>query len=114
MRSTHWYLFAVLAVLLLAGSLSVYAESTSAEIEVNGMDCAKCAARVERVLSETEGIEKVSVDFAEKQVHVTYEDSKISLSEIEERIKELGFEVNRTAAGHHACCRFCAAAGDGG
>jgi P-type Cu+ transporter len=63
-------------------------------LPVTGMSCANCAASIERTLNQrTDGVVAASVNFASEQVRIDYIPSEVSLEEIQEKIKDLGFEL---------------------
>lgn len=61
-------------------------------IKIEGMHCAHCAGRVEKTLSELDGVKKVKVDLKKKYAEIT-SDVEISNEVIIESISEWGFEV---------------------
>ena len=65
-------------------------------IAISGMSCAACAARVEKVLGKTQGIEKASVNFASEKASVEYLDDVVSSESIREKIKALGYGVEES------------------
>ncbi|NLO89940.1 MAG: copper-translocating P-type ATPase [Clostridia bacterium] len=60
---------------------------------VLGMSCASCAQRIERKLSQLDGVENASVNFAAEKVSVTFSTDKIDLKEIIQAVKAQGFGV---------------------
>ena len=60
---------------------------------VSGMSCASCAARIEKVLNKLSGIYNATVNFANESLQVEYDEDEISLEEIKEKLKKLGFEL---------------------
>ena len=52
------------------------------ELDVAGMTCASCAARVEKILGRQEGVEGASVNFAANRARVTYQPETVSLDEL--------------------------------
>ena len=60
-------------------------------IEIEGMTCGHCQARVEKVLNEIEGV-KAKVDLKKKQavVNITADVEDVTLKEV---ITEAGYEV---------------------
>ena len=61
--------------------------------KVSGMSCASCAARIEKVLNKLSGISNATVNFANESLQVEYDEDEISLKEIKEKVKKLGFEL---------------------
>ena len=51
------------------------------------VDCANCAAAVERKLAELEGIEKVSISFMAQKMIVTYADGADEKALLKEMLK---------------------------
>lgn len=61
------------------------------EIPIDGMSCASCAARIERGLSEIEGVHQATVNFAAERATVLFHPGKMEISHLIERVKELGY-----------------------
>jgi Cu+-exporting ATPase len=68
-------------------------ETKKQTLAVKGMTCASCSARIERVLSTLDGITKASVNLAAETMDLEWLPTDISLQEVAERIKGLGFEL---------------------
>lgn len=60
-------------------------------LELNGLNCAGCAAKIEKITSELDGVNKASLDFVTKKLKVNVEDED-KASAITDEIKEI---VNR-------------------
>lgn len=61
-------------------------------INVNGMHCSHCAAKVSKVVSSLDGVSKVSVDLDAKSVSFTCKES-FDTAKACEAINAAGFEV---------------------
>ena len=61
--------------------------------EITGMSCANCSRKVEKAISEMQGITEASVNLASEKLSVTYDEQAISLDEIETTVKNLGFGI---------------------
>ena len=61
-------------------------------LTVDGMNCQKCAARIDAALKSVNGVKKVSVDLEKKSVSVISRE-EISESVLKEAIEKLGFKV---------------------
>ena len=57
------------------------------------MECASCVKKIESVLNKTEGVINVGVNFASEKVLVEYDDEKISLTELANVLKKIGYEL---------------------
>ena len=60
-------------------------------LKIGGMSCTSCSAAIERKLSKWDSIEEATINFATEKLHVTYDESKVSLQEIGEAIQDLGY-----------------------
>ena len=67
-------------------------------IKITGMTCAACAARIEKGLSQLEGLSNVNLNLANESAAVEYDDAYITLTEIETAIEKLGYGVLRDNA----------------
>ncbi|RCW69793.1 copper chaperone CopZ [Saliterribacillus persicus] len=62
-------------------------------LEVKGMTCGHCKMSVEGALNELEGVNSAEVDLKEDKVMVNYDESKVSIEEMESAIEEQGYDV---------------------
>ena len=62
------------------------------KLKIEGMHCTGCSNRLEKVLNNTDGVEKATVSFEEKQAIITYNESRIDLTQIKEAIEDAGFK----------------------
>lgn len=62
-------------------------------IRISGMSCAACAARVEKVLNNLEGIKNAAVNLAVEKAAVEYDKNIISIEDIIDAIKKLGYDA---------------------
>ena len=61
-------------------------------LKIEGMHCAGCSTRLERVLNNLEGVETAKVSLEEKKATIKYDETKISLEIIKEAIEDAGFK----------------------
>jgi Cu+-exporting ATPase len=61
---------------------------------VKGMTCATCVARVEKVLTNTEGVSNVSVNFATEKASFDVDISRANFDEIVQVIEDSGYKIN--------------------
>jgi P-type Cu+ transporter len=64
-----------------------------ARFPVQGMHCSACVKRIERALSRTQGVAAANVDLAAGQAEVEYAPETVSLPQIQETVRGLGFQV---------------------
>ena len=55
------------------------------------MSCANCAARIEKGVGAQTGVLSATVNFAMEEITVSHDDSVISVEEIVDYIKKLGY-----------------------
>ncbi|MFY9497179.1 MAG: cation transporter [Halanaerobiales bacterium] len=61
-------------------------------LEIDGMTCAHCAARVKKELEKIEGVESVEVNVEEKKAVVSL-NTAISEVKLKAAVEEVGYEV---------------------
>lgn len=66
---------------------------SNVNLKISGMTCAACSARVERVLARMPGINAVQVNLALEIASVDYNEELISLPDIINKIKHIGYQV---------------------
>ncbi len=66
-------------------------EARRAVFSVRNIDCATCALGIEKRLKKLEGIENVGSSVMLNKIFVDYDQSKVSISEIMDAIKEAGY-----------------------
>ncbi|WP_100334221.1 heavy metal translocating P-type ATPase [Bacillus alkalisoli] len=64
-----------------------------AHLKIGGMTCAACSSRIERVLNKMDGVDEANVNLALETSTIQYDNKKVSMQEIEDRIHKLGFQV---------------------
>lgn len=60
---------------------------------IDGMTCASCAQTVEKATKKLEGVTKASVNLATEKLSVSYDDSKLSVSDIQAAVDKAGYKV---------------------
>ena len=60
-------------------------------LKISGMTCAACSARIEKVLSKTDGLEHVSVNLATEKAALEYDPSKVSPQDVIDKILKTGY-----------------------
>ncbi|NLC45909.1 MAG: heavy metal translocating P-type ATPase [Firmicutes bacterium] len=63
------------------------------ELGLEGMSCAACAARIEKVLNQAEGVEKAAVNFAAETATVQYDSSQTTPEELMEIVAKAGYSA---------------------
>jgi copper chaperone len=62
-------------------------------LDVKGMSCGHCVSAVESSVKELDGIETVNVDLSSNKVTVSFDETKVQLTEVKEAIEEAGYDV---------------------
>ena len=60
---------------------------------IQGMSCVSCAARIEKIIGQMEGIYLAQVNFGSESASIKYEAGQVSTRDISETIEKLGFTV---------------------
>lgn len=63
------------------------------ELAVEGMTCATCAARVEKVLNRRSGVHHAHVTFPSHRATVSYDPGAVSLDELSAAVEKIGYRV---------------------
>lgn len=64
-------------------------------LKISGMDCASCAAVIEHTLKKEKGINSINVNLASEKAYLDFDSSKITLSQVEKIIKDLGYGISK-------------------
>jgi len=83
-----------------------------ATIDVLGMTCAACSARVEKALNKQKGVVDASVNLLQQKASVEYNSDEINIDELVKAIEKTGYEVptdQRTLLIEGMTCAACSA-----
>ncbi|MCE5214032.1 MAG: heavy metal translocating P-type ATPase [Methanobacterium sp.] len=64
-----------------------------AKIKISGMQCASCALNIEKSLNNLEGVSDAQVNFNAEEANLNYDSDKIKLFEVENAVKNAGYDV---------------------
>lgn len=79
-------------------------------IDVLGMTCAACSARVEKALKRKEGVIDASVNLLQNKANVEYDEEKININELVNTVEKTGYDVpmdQRTLLIEGMTCAAC-------
>ncbi|MGG4507168.1 heavy metal translocating P-type ATPase [Heyndrickxia sporothermodurans] len=65
------------------------------EFDISGMTCAACANKIEKRLNKLDGVDNAAVNFALETVLVEYNPEHVSIPEMKEAIKKLGYSLEQ-------------------
>ena len=82
-------------------------------LKIEGMTCAACAKNIERVSKKLPGVNEASVNFATEKLNISFDVSKIKLSDIQNAVEKAGYKAlvettNRTLKIEGMTCAACA------
>ncbi|MCL2127884.1 MAG: heavy metal translocating P-type ATPase [Treponema sp.] len=66
-------------------------------LDICGMTCAACSARVEKAIRKLEGVESAAVNLATEKATVTFDPRSLRLSSIKEAVEKAGYKVLETS-----------------
>lgn len=62
-------------------------------IQIQGMDCASCAAVIEHDLKKTKGVFSAVVNYATEKAYVDFDTDQVKVEDLKKSIKDLGYKV---------------------
>lgn len=65
------------------------------EFDISGMTCAACANKIEKKLNRLDGVDKAAVNFAMETALVEYNPDQVSIPDMKEAIKKLGYTLEQ-------------------
>lgn len=68
-----------------------------AEFKISGMSCAACATRIEKALRGLPGVYNAAVNFAAEKATIEYNANELTVSQVQEKIRKLGYEAHNIA-----------------
>jgi Cu+-exporting ATPase len=68
-------------------------ESSGKILKIEGMTCAACAKTVERVTKKLDGVLESNVNYATEKLNISYDPSKVRLSEIKKAVEKAGYKA---------------------
>ena len=62
-------------------------------LQIEGMTCASCAQTVEKAIKKLQGVKEASVNLATEKLSVSYDESKLSVSDIQTAVDKAGYKI---------------------
>lgn len=72
------------------------------QMQIGGMDCASCAAKIETALQKVGGVAEVSVSAATERLIISYDPQQVNELTLHDRITALGYTIVTPATQSHA------------
>ena len=88
-----------LLLVFLPAALAGADSTETAVLQVDGMTCGSCAAGIQAVLGNLDGVQTADVSFDKGQAIVHFDPERVSLEALSEAIKGLGYEASVLPAG---------------
>ncbi|WP_419174891.1 heavy metal translocating P-type ATPase [Desulfosediminicola sp.] len=63
------------------------------KVPVQGMHCAACSSRIERVVGGLPGVDSAVVNLAEETLDLRWNESELAFDDVKERVASLGFQL---------------------
>jgi len=63
------------------------------ELDISGMTCAACAARIEKGLNKMQGVSAATVNYAMETAHVEYNGTEVGVADLQQRVEKLGYKA---------------------
>ncbi|MFZ3204309.1 MAG: mercury resistance system periplasmic binding protein MerP [Pseudomonas sp.] len=93
-RDAPWKKLLASIVLASLFSAPAWSASQTVTLSVPGMTCAACPLTVKKALTRVEGVSKVEVSFEDRQVLVTFDDSKTSAQALTRASENAGYPAS--------------------
>jgi len=61
------------------------------DLNVSGMTCAACSARIEKVLNKMDGVTQANVNLALEQASIEYNPAELNINDIVQKIEKIGY-----------------------
>src|SRR5687768_13184847 len=68
-------------------------QTSTITIPVPGMRCASCVRHIEQKLTGTAGVTSAAVNLPMKQAHVEYDARKVTVPDLVQAVRDIGYEV---------------------
>ena len=62
------------------------------KLKIEGMHCAGCSNRLEKILNNVDGVESAKVSLEEKSADIKYNEEQLELNTILQEIEDAGFK----------------------
>ncbi|WP_208001758.1 heavy metal translocating P-type ATPase [Macrococcus brunensis] len=77
-------------------------------LPIEGMTCAACSTRIEKVLNKMDGVD-AKVNLTTEQAAIDYDSDKVTVDDLTERVEKLGYHVKATQSEFDVMGMTCAA-----
>lgn len=74
--------------------MSDSSNKTTVSFHVSGMHCASCATNIQRKLRKTKGVSEATVNYANEQATVAYDEHTASAKDLEKAVADIGYKAH--------------------
>ncbi|EFM12385.1 heavy metal translocating P-type ATPase [Paenibacillus curdlanolyticus YK9] len=67
-------------------------------LQITGMTCAACAARIEKGLSRLPGVNQATVNFAMETALVDFDSAQVSITDLTQKVENLGYHASEKSS----------------
>lgn len=68
-------------------------KTDSCTLKITGMNCASCAAKIEKALTKSQGVKKAAINFAAEKAYIEFNPAATSPERLEKVIEDTGYKV---------------------
>lgn len=90
--------------------VSARADLKRLDLPIQGMSCASCVAKIEKGLSQLDGVADAKVNFATEKAAITFDSNEVQMQDFIRTVRELGYEAGLekvTLPVHGMSCASC-------
>ena len=73
--------------------VSARADLERLDLPIQGMSCASCVAKIEKGLSQLDGVADAKVNFATEKAAITFDSNQVQMQDFIRTVRELGYEA---------------------
>ncbi|MEE9567650.1 MAG: copper ion binding protein, partial [Desulfobacteria bacterium] len=73
--------------------VSARADLERLDLPIQGMSCASCVAKIEKGLSQLDGVADAKVNFATEKAAITFDSNEVQMQDFIRTVRELGYEA---------------------
>lgn len=105
------FFIAVFFIAFYANSYSQKSGDDTTVIKLPSMQCGTCKKKITKVLKQLDGVKDVNVNIDTKEANITYDNSIVTVSQLEGAITAAGYDANDKKADTGAyekldeCCK---------
>ena len=82
----------------MSDALAIKNLASSSTIQVTNMDCADCAAKVEKAVKRMSGVTSAQITFPVGKLRVDYDAAQIGVKQVIDKIRALGYDAHEATA----------------